>query len=256
MNKSIYPHWGPILAWMSECRREVIPGEIGFWANQIKGKQSVLEIGAGTGYLSTHFAATVRDLGGNLVFVEPEMENIAILREKLRQQNLLSFATIEHCYFENYESSELFDYILFPYDSLPMVPKSKRKSLIGNVAKHLKQGGVFGLHFSSISWNQNFITEIGTKPYHFSFPHPEWPEKYINATLSISNVTSASYEKRFFLEFEDIVEIYTFSTEIIDREALIGDAISFGLSLSDWFSDFESSKVIGGDDLILIFKRN
>ncbi|MGZ3723947.1 MAG: rRNA adenine N-6-methyltransferase family protein, partial [Bdellovibrionales bacterium] len=90
--------WGPLLAGYYETSREALPFEREFWASLVKPTSTIIEIGAGSGFISKSLAEASPQL---LTLVEPEPEHLKLLRQALPSWKTHSQVDIVQAFFEN-----------------------------------------------------------------------------------------------------------------------------------------------------------
>ncbi len=243
--------WGPLLAGYYQAIRAELPGERDFWRKQITSDLDVLEIGAGSGFISVELA---RAQPKSLTLVEPETENIDLLEVVLLEANLETIPKIIAGKFEVTNVPQQ-DLIVFPYDSLPMITdKQQRASLIRISANRLKPGGRFILHVSTPSWNERYIAaskEVSRTRYRLSSGVEVTSERFVK------RISESEYIKFVSIETLDRSqkENYVALTSIVTQEEVLAAAEKAGLRLVNCYSDFFGGKNPIGDDLILTFER-
>jgi len=246
--------WGPTLARYYEATRVELPHEKEFWRSLLRDTPNVCEIGAGSGFLSESFL----DIGiQSLTLVEPEIQNILLLVAKLaaRERPLTSESPVVTIVCNIFQGVDLVpqDIIAFPFDSLPMLPsRDARKLLFANVARTLKPGGLFAVHFSSVNWNLALLDQKGP-PHQREVPTMGHP---IHVTKHIISETDSSYIKHIKLEVtaDKAIEEYAIRTFILDIDEVVEDVEATGLHLDVQYSDFEGRN-IQGDEVIQLFRK-
>jgi len=245
--------WGQLLAEYYEVVREALPNELIFWQSLVSHNMDVLEIGAGSGFVSKALAEANPRV---LTLVEPEKEHVKLLRRA--SQNWKTECKIEvlEKYFENTNVAPQ-DLIIFPYDSLPMViGQDQRLRLFKAAHERLKGNGIFAVHVST----------------------PKWVVQYLRSTemLSINDFLSTTGNKitvkRFskpisnseFIKFVSVYcpnlkakENYVALTSIVTDEEIMGHASDVGFTLYKKYGDFHKNGFVNSsDDAIYFFKKD
>ena len=234
--------WGSMLNEYYQLTRHPLPGELDFWKGQISQGDSVIEIGAGQGFITKHL---VEKQPSKLLLVEP-CESSARYLEPLSKQ--AKFIDISYDLFETCDNLRESDCILFPYDSLPMVNFDSYDQFFAKIRENLTDSGKFVFHISTKKWNEEYISKF-EKTYRTTKTFPSgrnvtilaWAEKH----------SDSGYTKYFcFIDSETREsEYYQMTTNIIDEQFVQSMCQKHQLSISDVKTSFDD--LPGEDDLVI-----
>jgi hypothetical protein len=243
--------WGPLLAEYYQAAREPLANEREFWASLIQPGMSVLEIGAGSGFVSEVLAQRNPD---HLTLVEPEKEHVRLLKHAMAGWKTSSNIEILTTYFEHARVSPQ-DLIVFPYDTLPMIiGRDQRLKLFRSAYDRLKSKGLFAVHISTPSWAQKYIE--GSRELSLSF--------YM--TSRKNNVSVKRFSKPVspteFIKFVSVLclakrakENYVALTSIVTHQEMLEHGTAAGFRLQAHYSDFYGHSGPSADDAIYIFQK-
>ncbi len=243
--------WGPLLAEYYEVAREALPNEREFWASLVQPTSTVVEIGAGSGFISKALAEASPRL---LTLVEPEREHLKLLRRAMRTWKTHSQIDIVEAFFENTKISK-HNLIVFPFDSLPMITSRKQRAqLYAAIAERLVPGGKFVVHFSSPSWNENYVRETGRQSvstYTIRSGHE------LRVRRLSKPISKAEFIKFISVECPEkqARENYVALTAIVQEDEVILDAASAGFKLESRFGDFKKNVFSPSEEVIFVFKK-
>ena len=257
INDPTYTTWNSHTARLYDMKREGLPGEIDYYASLVKGTCRGTEIGAGTGYLSVHFAtAGIKQL----TLVEPMRGNLELLRMRTRpfqEHNGVNIEIVE-AFYQDYTGTPQ-DVILFPYDTLPMLHEpAQRQKLFDAVSRNLVQGGLFALHVSTPAWNRAFIEAL-KEPKVFEVPGLfDLPP--FTATYEVLPFDDAMYVKRItHTEGDETKDVIYSAVAILDPEEVVAMAVQSGLVLQQQYSDFGNTPIQNlseaAEDIVLEFRK-
>ncbi len=248
-------NWGPLFAAYYEAAREELPNEKKFWISLIKKNFSVLEIGAGSGFISEALASTKPKL---LTLIEPEPENIKLLNKNISKWNSKTNIDVVTSQFETANVSP-HDLIIFPYDSLPMISsRIQRADLFRIIANRLTPNGIFGIHISTPLWSKKYVQstrELAIQKYITQYGQPIEVKRFFRAVSGTEYIKFISIKN----EQQETQENYVALTSIIFEEEIFESAKLAGLKLIHRYSDFYGTPYdpISGpiDDDIFVFAK-
>jgi SAM-dependent methyltransferase len=246
------PSWSALFTYSYDAGREELPGETAFWSELARGKASILEIGAGTGFISQHIAAHKPQ---SLTLVEPEIENIKILTRRMARYHKSSSLRFFPGKFQDYRGPQQ-DLIAFPYDSLPMIySREERSKIFDVVARSLTAGGLFAIHVSSQDWNDNYVASHREPSISFTPASKDWPAFCI--TRQVIPISAALYVNKMEARFLNgsIHERFIDPVVVVSPDEIQEMAADRDLKLEAHYRDFPASENQGTDEHIFIFRK-
>jgi SAM-dependent methyltransferase len=233
-------------------RTAIYENELLFWQSICKNKSNVLEIGAGSGFISK----SLLDVNiGELSLVEPELENVKYLKSLALKNDRSTVVTIIDSVFQEYSSSVKQDVIFTSWDNLSMFSNiNTRRDIFNNVAKNLKPDGIFVFHLSSKKFHYEDFKRC-EKPLNFQYDLNE--KQKIEVRFSIEKISDIEYLKHLDLKDPDSKtwHFYILPTISIAEHEVRKLAKASGLVVVDYYNNFEKNKVENPDDYIWILKK-
>jgi cyclopropane fatty-acyl-phospholipid synthase-like methyltransferase len=239
--------WGNMLNEYYQLTRAPLAGEIDFWKSQIKKGDSVIEIGAGQGFITKHI---VQKKPSKLLLVEPCKSSSKYLEAIQTNESVVS---ISYDLFE--ETKDIFesDCIIFPYDSLPMVSKENYNLFFKKIYDSLADDGKFIFHISTKEWNLEYLNKFKSV-YKTTKVFPSG--KNVTVLAWAEKLSDSCYTKFFcFIDIDtNISEYYEMKTNILNKEFILELCEKNNLQLVHEFKSFD--EVITKDDLIFTLAKS
>ena len=248
-------NWDDVFAhFYHKGRGEIYPNELKFWRRLCAGRDNVLEIGAGNGFIARELAnADIK----TLTLIEPEPANTKILRAIRPERPASTAIIVEEKLFQDYTppNGTLQDVIYTSWDNLVMfTEKEMRRSLFMRVSALLNPGGLFASHISSRNWNRKVFEKLRTpKIFDMDLDH------YGKASIEyrIEHIESDRYRKFIVITLPSGErKTYILPTEAIAMSEVMEHAAEAGLALIEHSADY-SGTAIGEnpDDHVFVLKK-
>ncbi len=243
------PCWDELFsAFYAQSRQEILPGELDFWRSLCCPRDRVLEIGAGSGFISQAYAAMP---GLTLTLIEPEPANLSRLKtiSATSSTSVEVFAGI----FQDFPVNVAFDLVVTSWDTLVMFDNRTKEEFFSFVAKALRPGGIFATHLSSLGWNRLMAARL-KKPKVFT---TNIQGKNFEVTYRIDQVGDDFYNKTIILRSPElrVEKRYILPTLVESLENTLIRASAAGLQLSRKMSDFLGHDVTDPSDHVLVFQK-
>lgn len=248
-------NWDEVFAlFYQKGRGEIFPNELKFWRDLCSGRENVMEIGAGSGFI----AEALTDIGiKHLTLIEPEPANIRFLEKVGGKGAQGTRVTVAPVVFQKYSApaGALQDVIYMSWDNLVMFRNLEiRSGLFRKVAAELKPGGRFAFHISSPGWNRKVYEKLRT-PKVFDMDLDQYGKAGV--LYKIDHVRDNIYNKHIVITLPSGEEHrYLLPTEAIGMEEVSGHARACGLELEKDHVDYSGTPATPeSDDHVLVYKK-
>lgn len=236
-------------------REEIYPNELKFWQRLCSGKENVLEIGAGNGFIAQALAgAGIK----NLTLVEPEPSNVKLLNELAAKSAGATRVLVEPVIFQKYSppAGVLQDVVYMSWDNLVMFrDREARRRVFMQISGILKPGGLFAFHISSRNWNKKVYEKLRV-PKVFDMDLDQYGKARIEYRIDLAaeNVYK-KYIKISLVSGEE--KTYILPTEAIGMPELLSHLEEARLKVIEHSSDYSGTPPGDNpDDHVLVLQKN
>lgn len=241
---------GPIQAKYYANKRGALPGEIEYWKSLVRPDQDIIEVGAGTGFISE----AVAHAGPRQFFlIECAEPYVKILQKKMAHFPNVQIipSRFQDC------TPQQVDKIIFPYDTYPELPEIEKKELYQFAFKNLKSGGRFYINVATLESHRNSYGPITLNPLErkYTLENGNYIQSYTIAEYIAADKIRAShtvFEKR---DNETLgSETYLLEIEYTNKDRMIELATQAKLRLVELITDFPLATKTN-EEYIFIFEK-